>query len=124
MKNFLIVDDDEIVRSVCELIIVKQFQNSLVDHAENGQIALTKIMEENYSVIIADVEMPVMNGIDFFNELKKENPPIQAQKVGFICGAPSKDTISFFIKEKRPYLLKPFGAKDLRRLIDSVLGGI
>lgn len=120
MKSFLIVDDDEIIRSVCELIIEKQFKNSLVDLAENGQVALTKMMERDYSVIIADVEMPVMNGIDFFNRLKEENTSM-SQKVGFICGAPNTDTISFFLKERRPYLLKPFGAKNLRMLVNSVL---
>lgn len=117
MKSFLVIDDDPGLTALYELLIKKRYNGASVCQAYNGKEALKKTMRSDYSVIISDVNMPKMNGIDFHNELKKKSS-ITAKKIAFISSAPD---IPYFNKEKIPYLLKPFLKDDFYSLIDSIL---
>ncbi|MCA9400143.1 MAG: response regulator, partial [Candidatus Omnitrophica bacterium] len=70
-KNILIVDDEP---TVVELIKRKfQEQGFHVFKGRNGQEGLTIVKENQIDLIVTDVVMPVMDGVDFYKELKK-NP--------------------------------------------------
>ncbi|MBX2812358.1 MAG: response regulator [Myxococcales bacterium] len=58
----LVVDDNTINRMVLSRILQKN--NCMVDEAENGEIAVEKILSNTYSIVFMDIEMPIMNGID------------------------------------------------------------
>ena len=45
----------------------------IVDHADNGQIALAKTSQSNYSLIITDLDMPLMNGVEFITSFRHSN---------------------------------------------------
>ena len=66
--NFLIVDDSITMRKIVGLAL-KIFQYDYME-AENGQDALSKISAKKVDFIIADVNMPVMNGIDFVRQVR------------------------------------------------------
>lgn len=117
MKSFLVVDDDPNMRALYKLLIRNRYDDVFVSQACNGEEALSKAIESDYSVIISDVEMPTMNGIDFHQSMKKESPQL-AQRTAFISSTPD---ISYFKKEKIPYLLKPFEKDDFYSLVESML---
>ncbi len=75
----LLVDDDHDTLDVLEIILYKDYE---IITAMNGFEALKKVEEEAPDLIITDIMMPVMNGIRFFNNLRKSaiarNVPVVA----------------------------------------------
>jgi YesN/AraC family two-component response regulator len=69
IPNVLIVDDSKIIRNA-----LKKNLNNLelnIDESINGDKALEKINNYNYDLIITDLEMPGINGLDLCKKLKK-----------------------------------------------------
>ena len=75
MKKILIVDDEP---HICT--ILKQFlerSDYQVDSAMNGQQALDKISQEIPDLLITDVQMPKMNGIELCETINRDYPALQ-----------------------------------------------
>ncbi|MFZ5450510.1 MAG: sigma-54-dependent transcriptional regulator [Thermodesulfobacteriota bacterium] len=72
IKDFLIVDDDPLVcDSLKEMLLVEGYQ---VDTAPGGEQALAKLQAEHYRVILSDIQMPGINGLELLRELKGRSP--------------------------------------------------
>lgn len=122
MKSFLIVDDSEKMLCMYEAMINHFFKDSqiLITKACHGLEALEKTRQLDYTVILLDIEMPEMNGIEFHKKLEKENP-LLAARTGFISGNIHELNLSYIVEAQRPYLEKPFSAKDLKSLLGGIL---
>lgn len=120
MKSFLIVDDDPSLLTMYEFLLDRLYTDTAISKAENGEEALEKIKKSDYSVILTDIQMPVMNGVEFYKNLKKEYPHL-AHKVGFISGNPSQSDLAYFGEEGRPFLLKPFRYDDLYNMVHAIM---
>jgi len=72
-KKVLIVDDDMINRKL--LTVTLQKAGYEVTEAENGVDALNKLTPD-FSIILLDLKMPVMGGIEFMNTLRTKNPEL------------------------------------------------
>jgi DNA-binding NtrC family response regulator len=71
-KDVLIVDDDPLVcESLKEMLILDGYR---AEGALDGQAALAKIQEDQYEVILSDIQMPGLNGIELLKELKGRSP--------------------------------------------------
>jgi len=70
-KKVLIVDDDATNRKFLNIVLKKK--NIGVIEAENGSDALNKLTPD-ISIILLDIFMPVMNGIEFMKNLRMEKP--------------------------------------------------
>lgn len=114
--KILIVDDDEDFR--------KEFQEMLegynVIEASNGHEALKLLKRANeISLIILDVMMPGLNGIEVLKEMKKMDPDL-----GIIIstGYSSKDVAIEALKSRADdYIEKPFDIEKVKKIIDKVL---
>ena len=71
-KKILVVDDSAVVRRY--LIRLLTNAGYSVDFAKNGQEAIEKINEKQYSLITLDIEMPILNGIEALKIIMKEQP--------------------------------------------------
>ena len=120
MKKFLIVDDRTDVREAYDVLINRQYKNAIIDHASDGLEGFQKASAGDYSIIISDIDMPVMNGIEFYKKLKLELSPIE-KKIIFVSGQIDQYKRSFLQEEGCHFLYKPFLTKDLLYLIDSVI---
>jgi CheY-like chemotaxis protein len=69
LPKILIVDDDHDTLDLLEMYLYKNYE---VVTALNGFEALAKIEEELPSLIMTDIKMPVMDGLGFFNSLRKQ----------------------------------------------------
>ena len=122
MKSFLLVDDDNKMLTMSELFIRHRFGDSsiLISKASNGLEALERTRELDYTVILTDIEMPRMNGIEFHKRLKEEKP-VLAERTAFISGNLEGADNTYLREERRPCLAKPFSSKNFFELIDTVL---
>lgn len=76
--NILIVDDDLLIRNWLK-ILLQQIQNmeTSIYEASNGQEALETCRNNSIELVITDIKMPVLNGLDLIGSLKKEFPTIR-----------------------------------------------
>jgi len=114
----LYVDDEEINLELLKITFQNEFEILTAISAEEG----LKLLDQHphIHVIISDLKMPVMNGLDFIKEIKRKNP----QKVCMILTAfmESEVMLEGFNKELIfRYLMKPFSRDELKETIQQAL---
>ena len=116
-KEILIVDDDSLVcDSLREMLT---FEGYTVDTALSGAAALAKLKEVHFSLILSDIQMPGMNGIDLLKEIKGHTPDAL---VVFITGHGHIDGAVEAIKlGAYDYITKPIDDLRLRVTIQRAL---
>jgi two-component system, NtrC family, response regulator PilR len=72
MYRILIVDDERSMRELLEFVLTRE--NYAVVTAENGRVALERLQERSFDVIISDIQMPDMTGIELLERVKSESP--------------------------------------------------
>ncbi len=119
-RSFLVVENDEVLRDLYRFLIDSNYDDSCIDCTANGSEALEKAAERDYTVILSDIEMPVMNGIEFHKKLKELHPHL-AERVAYISAHLYNPYFAYIIDENLPYLAKPFVKKDFYVMIDGVI---
>ncbi|UCH50933.1 MAG: PAS domain S-box protein [Chloroflexota bacterium] len=119
--RILVVDDEEVIRQFVSQMLLDEGHE--VESANSAEDALEEINNKDYQVIMLDIKMPGMSGIDLYRHFQKESPSI-ADKVVFITGdVMGPSTMDFLSKTKVPYIIKPFDAKQLKTEVNRVLSG-
>lgn len=72
MKKILVVDDEESVRFILKQML--ETGGYSVDVANNGQEALEALKSSRFDMLITDINMPVMNGVELLNKTREEFP--------------------------------------------------
>ncbi|MBN1481183.1 sigma-54-dependent Fis family transcriptional regulator [candidate division KSB1 bacterium] len=107
--RILIVDDDDITRE--SLATVLNARGFVCAQAENGKIALSQLTQHEFDVVISDIEMPEMDGIEL---LEATNQLLANTSFIFITAHASVQTaIEALRKGAYDYLLKPLNFEDL-----------
>jgi DNA-binding NtrC family response regulator len=117
VENILLVDDNIHITWLMEKLL-NQFGN--VDIAHNGQDALKQIKRKFYKLIITDIEMPRMNGIDLFNNARARYPGIESRFL-FISGGISSEKQHFFANNNLNYLQKPCPNRTLTKAAVKII---
>lgn len=102
-KRVLIVDDEEDARELLKVHLGRHTQFSLIGEARNGQEALMAIREQQPDIVLLDIQMPEMSGIELVEQLAESHSP----KVIFIT-AYDQFAVKAFELNAVDYLLKPF----------------
>ena len=77
MMRILICDDEGIVRQSLEFIIQKSFGDKCeVESAKNGRMAIELTESFHPDIVLMDIQMPGINGIEAMQEIRKENKNI------------------------------------------------
>lgn len=71
--NILIADDHAIVREGVKQIIKTLPEVNLIDEASDGNIAYTKILSKNYDLVVLDISMPGITGLDLLQRMKNKD---------------------------------------------------
>jgi CheY-like chemotaxis protein len=116
-QKVLIVDDDKMVAELIGGILKNE---CIAEVASNGEDALQKINDEHYAAIISDVNMPVMNGIEFYSKVVERYPDIKNSFL-FFTTSTEPEHLSFFEKNGLSYLIKPSPINVLRKAIIDIL---
>ena len=113
MSKILIVDDEPVIRSTLREIL--EYEKYEIEEAADAKKALEMLEKQEFKVVLSDIKMPGMNGIEFLDELqKKENDT----PVIMITGHGDVDTAVEALKKGAfDFIQKPL---DLNRLLISV----
>jgi DNA-binding NarL/FixJ family response regulator len=76
MIKIIIADDHPIVRAGMKQIISEASNLTVTAEASNGHQLLSKIREENFDIVVLDITMPRMDGLDVLKQLKIEKPKL------------------------------------------------
>jgi two-component system, cell cycle response regulator CpdR len=115
--RILLAEDDESMRGFIERALVKAGYE-VVSFA-NGKEAFARLQEEPFTLLLTDIVMPQMDGIELARRASEIDPKL---KIMFITGfaAVTLNTDSKVVKDAR-VLSKPFHLKDLVREVDRLL---
>jgi CheY-like chemotaxis protein len=114
-KKLLIVDDEENIRMLFKEEL--EDEGYEVDTAANGYEALAKFKNGTYDLIILDIKMPGMDGIQVLNEIKnmnKDQPVVLCSAYGEF-----KQDFSSWVSDE--YVVKSADTGELKRTIKSLL---
>ncbi|MBD3380467.1 MAG: response regulator [Candidatus Omnitrophica bacterium] len=107
-KRILICDDEEGVRESLNLILENDYE---LDFANNGAEAVNKIKEAPYDGLLLDIKMPVRNGLETLEEIRKIAPEL---KVIIITGYQSVEMATKAMKLGAvEYISKPFNKSEV-----------
>lgn len=115
--KILIVDDEEIVIRSCRRILGDS--TYVVDSAHDGQDALRKVDETEYDLIILDIMMPGIDGLEVLQHVKERHPDVD---VIMMTGLSEIQTAVKAMKlGALDYLSKPFDPDELKHVVDRAL---
>jgi len=121
MYNILIVDDIFVNRLLLKEIVRKVTKNCY--EAQNGKEALQIIEKEDIDVVLMDIEMPVMNGIETTSFIRNSFPLPRKRNIPIIA-LTAHNPISFFEDYKNvgfnQLMTKPYSIEKILKLIEEV----
>lgn len=105
MINVLIVDDEKIEREGLKYLISTETKEHKIFEASNGREALQILREEDIQLLLTDIKMPHMTGLELSKKAKEEQPDLQIIIFsGFSDFAFAQEAIRYGVTE---YILKP-----------------
>ena len=116
LRVLVVEDEEELAQSFAEALTLRGHQ---VETEFDGATALPTLESKTFDVIVADIRMPDVGGIELFNRTTRRFPDLLDRFV-FVTGEPvSDDTAAFLREHPTPCLPKPF---DLAELATAVEG--
>jgi NADP-reducing hydrogenase subunit HndA len=102
--NVLVVDDEQIVLKSCERILAPEGYD--VSTSTSARQALSMLQGKDYDLVITDIKMPEMDGLEFIRQVRAKDPDMS---IVLITGYPSQESIKEALAMRIiDYLPKPF----------------
>jgi len=115
MSKILIIEDEAAIRRVLVKILSEENDSYQVEEAEDGAAGLEKIKNNDYDLVLCDIKMPKMDGVEVLEEVKKIKPEIP---MVMISGHGDMETAIHTMRLGAfDYISKP---PDLNRLLNTV----
>ncbi|GEN49843.1 response regulator transcription factor [Alkalibacterium pelagium] len=115
-KKLLVVDDEDRIRRLLKMYLEKADYD--IDEAENGRIALDLALENEYDLILLDVMMPEMDGIQVAEEIRKEKEtPIMM----LTAKGEELNRIQGFEVGADDYIVKPFSPREIVLRVAAII---
>ena len=115
MSKILIIEDESAIRRVLKKIISEENDSYNVEEAEDGLQGIEKIKSKDYDLILCDIKMPKLDGVEVLEKAKKIKPEIP---IVMISGHGDLDTaVNTMRLGAFDYISKP---PDLNRLLNTI----
>ncbi len=119
MNNIMIVEDDKDIRNGIKTLL--QSKNYITIEAENGKIALEKIYKNFPDLIISDIMMPELSGIEFYKKFKNHPDSYIVPFIFLSAKTGHEDIREGMNLGADDYITKPFTAKELFDAVENKL---
>jgi two-component system response regulator HydG len=113
----LIVDDQEMVRGLCQQVIESLGFEPLL--AESGDQALEILGSRAVDIVITDLKMPGMSGIELLEQIKARNPRVEVVIMTGYASVPS--AVQAMKMGASDYIVKPFGTDEVKLLLERLV---
>ncbi len=117
VQRLLVVDDEQIIRESLSFILKKEGYS--VEDAPNGRDALTRHEANPFDIIITDIEMPEMKGVELLRQIRQRTP--QALVIIITAFASVETAIQALREGASDYILKPINFDDLLHRVKKLL---
>ena len=113
--SILVVDDELLIRDLLYDFFTGQGWDISV--AEDGEKALEVMRSRDFDLVLTDIKMPEMDGLDLTSHVKQSHPELP---VVLMTGFPSVDTAVEALRKKvDDYIIKPFNINQLYKLVEA-----
>ncbi len=119
--KILIVDDYFDMRKILKSLL-NQLGYKNIYEAEDGDIAWAKLIKENFDLILADWNMPKMNGLDLLKNIRGSENCKNTPFVMITAKANKSSIVAAIQAGANDYIVKPFKADDLEEKINKIFG--
>jgi len=121
MPNILVVEDSPTVRQLITFAL-KRLPECSISEAANGVEALKKISSENFDLVLADINMPVMDGLKLVGTLKNDPRHKDIPVIIITTEGAEEDRKKAMSLGASAYLSKPIHAQELSDAVNKFLG--
>src|SRR5437588_109425 len=117
MKRILVVEDDRTTQHLVSSIL--KGSGHTVTAVSDGSAALDEVRRQDYDLVLTDIWMPQMNGLDLLAEIRKMPKP---PRTVILTSDTTSETMLRALREQAyQFLTKPVQATELRELVESAL---
>jgi putative nucleotidyltransferase with HDIG domain len=114
--RLLVVEDDQTIRSYCQRLLRLTYETEAV---ANGQEAMAILRERPFDLVLADLQMPVVGGMELLQHVRQHHPDVDAI---ILTAHATVDTAREAMKlGALDYLSKPIDAEQLERTVRTAL---
>jgi signal transduction histidine kinase len=119
--NILVVDDEIHICQALEKLLSREGHH--VETIRAAEKALQKLRNSKYDLILLDIKMPGIDGIEFYHRMKTITPSLQDRVICITGDIISPKNKEFLENTGIPCITKPFGVDELVGLVKEVIGG-
>ena len=117
--KIILADDHKIIREGLRLLIESQPDMELVGEAENGRMAVQLVQELSPDVVIMDITMPELNGVEATRQITAEFPHVKV--IALTVHSDRQHVVAILKAGGSGYLLKNYAFEDLSNAIRMVI---
>lgn len=116
-KRILVVDDEPLMRDF--LVETLQRKKYLIEAVGNGSQAIEKVKVEYYDLLITDIRMPEVSGMEVLEEVKKINP--ETEVIMITAFGTIENAVGAMKLGAYDYITKPFSADEIEIVVDRAM---
>ncbi|WP_299022347.1 chemotaxis response regulator CheY [uncultured Tepidimonas sp.] len=117
--RFLIVDDFSTMRRIVRNLL-KELGHADADEAEDGSVALHKLRNGKFDMVITDINMPNMNGFELLTQIKSDDKLKHIPVLMVTAEARKEDIIAAAQGGAAGYIVKPFTKATLEEKLTNI----
>src|SRR5690606_7207289 len=121
--TILLVEDNEFNLMVAVDTLQEELPNIKIHTAGNGQIAVDMLRNDTYDLILMDIQMPIMNGVEATKYIRNElpNDKKDISIIAMTANVLQEDVKTYFAAGMNAYISKPFITDELLSKMAAVL---
>ena len=116
-EHILLVEDFPPIRDFLAALLSTE---GTVHTAADGKEGLTRVGGRYYDVIVSDIDMPVMDGIEFYRQSVQIEPRI-GERFLFLAGDPSDEQVDFLKQNGLRHLVKPAPIREIATAVEDIM---
>lgn len=119
--KILIADDHEIVRKGLKQILLEHYKGAEVEEVSNGEMLVEHALSGEWDIIISDISMPRLNGLEALRKIKEKRPEVKM----LMLSIHSEDqyALRVFRAGAHGYITKDMAEQELVKAVEKVLSG-